>query len=482
MSYDEYDAVVVGSGPNGLSAAIALARAGLSVAVFEGAKTIGGGMRSLPLTLPGFIHDVCSAIHPLALGSPFFSKLPLGSFGLEWIQPKIPLAHPFEDGTAALLERSIEATTETLDEKDRSAYHTQMASLVRDWELIEEELLGPFRIPRHPMAMMHFALKGIRSATSAATKNFKGKRAQGLFAGLAAHSIQPLEQPLTAAFGFLLAVLGHKFGWPLPKGGSQKIADALGGYFLSLGGRIFTGFTVRSLEELPPSSLIMLDLTPQQVLKLGPSRFPQKYVNKLEKFRYGPGVFKIDWALDAPIPWRAHACRSAGTVHLGNTMEEIAKGEREVWQGTHPEKPYVLLAQQSLFDSTRAPPGKQAVWAYCHVPHGSKKDMTLEIENQIERFAPGFKERILATCTRTASDFERYNPNCIGGDITGGVQDIWQLFTRPAGLFAPYATPDPRIYFCSSSTPPGGGVHGMCGLHAARLALYRLFGLKFDSG
>ncbi len=476
----EYDAVVVGSGPNGLSAAVALAKAGLCVAVFEACETIGGGTRSLPLTLPGFVHDVCSAIHPLALASPFFSKLPLENFGLEWIHPEIPLAHPFDDGRAASLERGIEATAATLEKEDQEAYRALILPLAEKWELIGEDLLGPLRVPKSPFAMLKFALQAIRPAASLARGKFKGEKAKGFFAGLAAHSVQPLEHPLTGAFGLLLAILGHRFGWPMPKGGSQKIADSLAAYFQSLGGKIFTGASVDSLGELPKSPAVFLDVTPSQAVRLAGPRFPGRYVKKLQRFRYGPGVFKMDWALNGPIPWRAEACRKAGTVHIGSSLEEIARGEKEVWQGIHPEKPYVLLAQQSLFDPTRAPAGKQTAWAYCHVPHASFQDMSRQIEDQIERFAPGFKDQILAKNVRTASQFEAYNPNCIGGDITGGVQDVWQLFSRPAGLFEPYATPNSGIYFCSSSSPPGGGVHGMCGYHAARCALKRLFGIQLE--
>jgi phytoene dehydrogenase-like protein len=480
MSKYEYDAVVVGSGPNGLAAAIALALSGCSVAVFEGRQTIGGGVRSAEITLPGFIHDICSAIHPLALGSPFFRRLPLSNYGLEWIQPAALLAHPFDDGSAALLERSISESVKTLGAEDHAAYADLFEYFVENWDKIEDVVLGPFQIPKHPLIVGRFALDAFVPASSLAKRKFQGEKAKGLFAGMAAHSIQPLDRILTSGFGLLLGILGHVYGWPMPRGGSQKIADALAGYLKFLGGKIFTNTEVKSIDELPPSRAIMLDVTPQQAIKLAGHILPNGYIKKLKKYRYGPGVFKIDWALEAPIPWKAKECLRAGSIHLGNTLEEIAAGEKGIWEGKHASKPFILAAQQSLFDPTRAPPGKHTAWAYCHVPHNSSKDMTFEIEEQMERFAPGFRDIILAKTVRCAMNFESYNPNCIGGDITGGVQDIWQVFSRPAGLFDPYATPVFGLYFCSSSTPPGGGVHGMCGFHAACSALSKVFGIDFD--
>lgn len=469
-----YDAVVVGAGPNGLAAAITLAQAGRSVIVYEGKDTVGGGMRSAELTLPGFVHDICSAIHPLGLSSPFFRELPLEQHGLTWIQPEIPLAHPFDDGSAASLHRSIEATGGSLDE-DASAYSQLMGKLVNDWQEIMEGILGPLRIPRHPLALIGFGLQAIRSAEGLANKTFEGEKGRGFFAGLAGHSMIELDKAVTAAFGLVLALLGHAVGWPLPQGGTQNLANALTCHLRSLEGEVVTGHFIQSLDELPPSRAILCDVTPKQLLTMAGDRLPEGYRRKLEGYRYGPGVFKIDWALDSPIPWEAEACRRAGTIHLGGTFEEIAVAEKAVWGGKHPEKPYVLVAQQSLFDDSRAPPGKHTAWAYCHVPHGSNVDMTEAITDQIERFAPGFRDIILAEHTFTAQGMEEYNPNYVGGDINGGVQDLRQLFTRPVARLVPYSTPVKDIFLCSSATPPGGGVHGMCGHHAARAVLKAIF-------
>lgn len=469
-----YDAVVVGSGPNGLAAAITLAQAGRSVIIFEGKETIGGGMRSAELTLPGFVHDICSAIHPLGLSSPFFRELPLKQHGLTWVQPEIPLAHPFNDGSAAALHRSIEATGISLDE-DANAYSQLMGMLVDDWQEIMEGILGPLRIPRHPLALVNFVPLALRSAEGLANKTFKGEKGRGFFAGLAGHSMIELDKAGTAAFGLVLALLGHAVGWPLPQGGTQNLADALTCYLRSLGGEIVTGHFIQSLDELPSSRAILCDVTPKQLLAMASDRLPQGYRRKLEGYRYGPGAFKIDWALDEPIPWEAEACRRAGTVHLGGTFEEIAAAEKAVWGGKHPEKPYVLVAQQSLFDNSRVPPGKQTAWAYCHVPHGSNVDMTETITDQIERFAPGFRDTVLAKHTFTAKGMEEYNPNYVGGDINGGVQDLRQLYTRPVARLVPYSTPVKDLFLCSSATPPGGGVHGMCGYHAAKAVLKAIF-------
>lgn len=470
----EYDAVIIGSGPNGLAAAVTLAQAGRSVLVLEARESVGGGLRSAELTLPGFIHDICSAIHPLGLGSPFFRNLPLADYGLEWIHPDLPLAHPFDDGTAAVLHRSVAVTAETLGQ-DAVAYRRLMQPLVDDWEKLTHELLGPLRIPRAPLSMARFGLSALRSARGLAQSRFRGETARGFFAGLAAHSIMDLDKLTTAAFGLVLGTLGHTVGWPLPRGGSQQIADALAGYVRSLGGKITTGTPIHSLDELPPARAILCDVTPRQLLCIAGDRLPVGYQKSLRRYRYGPGVFKMDWALSGPVPWRNPQCVQAGTVHLGGTLAEIAGAEKMVWNGQHPERPYVLIAQQSLFDPTRAPNGRQTLWAYCHVPNGSTVDMSERIEAQIERYAPGFRDLILARRVKNTAELEAYNPNYVGGDINGGVQDIGQLYTRPTLHLVPYATPVKGLYLCSSSTPPGGGVHGMCGVFAARAALRREF-------
>jgi phytoene dehydrogenase-like protein len=470
-----YDAIIIGSGPNGLAAAITLARQGHSVQVFEAKEQVGGGCRSGELTLPGFTHDICSAIHPMGLASAFFRTLPLERYGVEWIQPDIPLAHPLDNSTAATLYRSVDETAEGLG-VDGPAYKKLMQPLVEHWEDILEAIHGPLRPKsfRHPLKLAQFGLPALRSASGLARSYFQGSPARALFAGLSAHSILPLEQPGSAAAGLLLGMLAHAVGWPVPRGGSQKIADALAAYLRDLGGEIVTGVEIKTLSQLPPSRVVLCDITPRQLLSIAGDRLSEPYQRQLRRYRYGPGACKVDLALDGPVPWSADACKHAGTVHLGGTLAEIAKGERAIWKGVHPRQPYVLLAQQSLFDPTRAPAGKHTVWAYCHVPHGSPFDMTRRIEEQIERFAPGFSERILARHTTSARESERYNANYIGGDINGGVQDLRQLFTRPTIQPDPYATSDSNLYLCSSSTPPGGAVHGMCGYFAARSALHRL--------
>lgn len=471
LAQHTYDAVVIGSGPNGLAAAITLAQAGRSVLVLEAGATIGGGVRSAESTLPGFLHDTCSAIHPLAASSSFFRALPLHKYGLEWIHPPAPLAHPLDDGMVAVLERSVEATGETLG-PDAAAYRKLMIPFVTDWERLAVDMLGPLSIPpHHPLVLARFGLRAVRSARGLAESLFDGERARALFAGMAGHSMLPLERSPTAAFGLVLGIAGHAVGWPIPRGGSQRIADALASHLRSLGGEIMTGWCVESLDELPSSRLILADVTPRQLLGIVGHRLPAGYRRKLQGYRYGPGVFKLDLALDGPIPWKAESCARASTVHVGGTFEEIAAAERAVWQGKHPAKPFVLLAQQSLFDPNRSPQGKHTVWAYCHVPSGSTVDMAQRIEAQIERFAPGFRERILARSTMSAVDMEQYNPNYVGGAINGGIQDLRQLFTRPVPRLVPYSTPVKGLYLCSSSTPPGGGVHGMCGFYAARAAL-----------
>ena len=438
MSYYDYDAIVIGSGPNGLSAAITLQLAGLSVLILEAKSSIGGGARSAALTLPGFVHDVCSAVHPLGVASPFFTSLPLDKFGLEFIYPDYAAAHPFDDGSAAILTKSIGETSNLLKE-DGEFYAELMQPLVNNWKHIENDLLGPVHFPQHPLLMAQFGTRALTSATYF-SRNFKTKQAKGFWGGMAAHSMQPLTNLTTSAIALVLMINGHLKGWPIVKGGSGKLVDALGAYFQSIGGKVETNVNVQSLQQLPSAKALLFDVTPVQLLKIAGNNFSPLYQWQLKRYKYGMGVFKIDWALDAPIPFTSEFCRKAGTVHLGNTFQEIEYGEGMTAKGKYVEKPFVLLAQQSLFDAERAPEGKQTAWAYCHVPNGSERDMTMEIENQVERFAPGFKERILSRHVMNASQIEAYNFNYIGGDINGGVIDITQLFTRPALRFSPYRT------------------------------------------
>ncbi|WP_031530699.1 phytoene desaturase family protein [Dyadobacter crusticola] len=478
MGSKQYDAVVVGAGPNGLAAGITLQRRGLSVLIVEAKETIGGGMRSAELTLPGYIHDVCSAVHPMALMSPFFKSIPLRELGVEFIQPTLAAAHPFDEGHAAILDQSVAKTADSLG-VDESAYLDFMGGLV---ELIPEilpDLLGPLSFPEHPLSLAKFGLKALPPATWSAGR-FKAKEARGLWAGMAAHSIQPLENAATSAFGIMLMAAGHLYGWPIPKGGSQSLADALATYFKSLGGEIRTNFRVNSINELPAAKAILMDVTPRQLVQIAGDELTSLYRRRLLNYRYGAGVFKLDWALEEPIPFTAAACRRAGTVHIGNTIEEIAKYEAGIAKGIHSDKPFVLVAQQSTFDKTRAPEGKHSAWAYCHVPNGSTRDMTAAVEQQVERFAPGFRDIIKARSTMSPAQIERYNSNYIGGDINGGMQDIFQLYSRPVLSASPYRTSAKHIYICSSSTPPGGGVHGMCGYHAATQALKDIFKVTND--
>lgn len=465
-----YDAVVVGSGPNGLAAAITLAADGRSVLVLEGADTPGGGARSAELTLPGFVHDICSAIHPLAAASPFFRQQRLEKYGLHWIQPEIAVAHPFDDGTAAVLHRSIEESIVSLA-GDAASYRGLVEPFVEVWEEIVHEFLGPLRLPKHPLTMIRFASKALRSTAGLARSTFNGGRAQALFTGLSAHSMLDLTQAGTAGFGLMLAIMAHAVGWPLAQGGSQNIVRAMVNRLSQLGVGVRTGIFIESMQQLPAARAYLFDTSPGALSRIAEDHLPAHYRQKLERYRYGPGVFKIDWALEQAIPWQAAACRRAGTVHIGGSMEEIIDAERLVCRGQHPEKPFVILAQQSLFDRTRTPGENQAAWAYCHVPNGSRVDMSRQITEQIERFAPGFSSLILAESKRTASDLQSYNPNYVSGDINGGLQDLRQLYTRPLARLVPYGTPSRNIYLCSSSTPPGGGVHGLCGYFAAKAAL-----------
>jgi phytoene dehydrogenase-like protein len=465
------DAVVIGSGPNGLSAAIVLAQAGCKVVVFEAHDTIGGGARSAELTLPGFTHDVCSAVHPFGVASPFWRTLPLAAQGLEWLQPSAMLAHPFDDGSAVAVERSVDATAAALG-RDGDAYKKMFGGVAHDWSKIERAVLGPPAIPRYPFALARFGLQALRSAKGLATSAFIDDRARALFAGNAAHGMLPLDRLLTGGIGLTLCALCHIAGWPVPRGGAQSIPSALAGYLKSLGGEIVTGAPVESIDKLPAAKVVMADLSPRPLLKIAGHRLPLAYRTKLERYRYGMGVFKMDWALSSPIPWKAAECRRAGTIHLGATFDEIARSEQAAWTGTVVDQPYVLLSQPTVVDSSRAPAGKHIAWAYCHVPGGSTIDMIDRIERQIERFAPGFRDCVLARSVRTPADIEADNPNLVGGDIAAGVTDLRQFFTRPT--WRNYATPIRRLYLCSASTPPGVGVHGMCGYYAATMALRRL--------
>jgi phytoene dehydrogenase-like protein len=465
---DTLDAIVIGSGPNGLAAAIVIARTGRRVLVLEAEPRLGGGVRSAELTLPGFVHDICSAVHPFAAISPVFRTMPLGASGLEWIAPSAMLAHPLDDGSAALVHRSIEETASGFGSDARS-YRRLMQPIVDDWPLLEGAVLGPLRMPKHPLALARFGLVALRSAESVARHAFANDAARAMFGGIAAHSMLPLDRLLTAGVALVLGAMTHVAGWVLPRGGAQTLTDALAAHLRALGGEIVSGTPVRSIDDLPPARAVLCDLSPKPLLRIAGHRFPQWYRRKLERYRYGMGVFKVDWALDAPIPWRNDACARAGTVHLGGTLQEIAQSEQQTWNGRPAQNPFVLLSQPTLFDPSRAPAGKHIAWAYSHVPHGSDVDMLPRIERQIERFAPGFRDRVLARSVMRPSDLERHNANLVGGDIAAGVTDIRQFFTRPTRRT--YSTPVPGLYICSASTPPGVGVHGMCGYFAAQRAL-----------
>lgn len=466
-------ATVIGSGPNGLTAAIRLAEAGFSVHLIEAEEKTGGGTRTEELTLPGFLHDVCSAVHPLGAASPVFRSMPLEKFGLEWIFPEIEAAHPFDGGKAATLHRSIEKTALGLG-NDEKAYLRLIQPLMEPGLDLFADLMAPLHLPRFPVHFLEVGIAGVVPASVYDRISFKTPLARGMFAGMAAHGQQPLTRPVTAAYGLIIMLLGHLSGWPVARGGSARITDALLGYYCSLGGRVTRSHRVKSLDEIPEEDLVFLDVTPRQAIEIVGKRFPNVYRSRLERFRYGMGVFKMDFALDGPIPWAAEACSKAVSVHVGGSLEEIAASEQDAWYGRHNPRPYIILSQPALVDGSRAPQGFHTVWAYCHVPHGSTVDMSDVIEAQIERFAPGFRRRIIAKSTLNTRQMQAHNANYIGGDINGGVQDIFQFFTRPVLSLDPYRTPDPRIYFCSSSTPPGGGVHGLCGEYAVKSAFKNL--------
>lgn len=473
------DAVVIGSGPNGLAAAITLAKAGLSVRVIEAKDTPGGGTRTEELTLPGFHHDICAAVMPMGVASPFFRGLHLEKFGLEWVQPEIPLAHPLDDGRVAVMHRSVEETVAHLPAEDGRAWRKLFGGLVRNMDALLPDLLAarPFP-PRHPFLLAGFGLRAMRSARGLAQSAFRGDAAQALFAGNAAHSVLPLESFFTAAVGLVLGAVGHAHGWPVVKGGTANLTRAMCRYFEALGGELICGWPVQDIDELPQAKAYLFDTGPHQLAKIASARLPDGYRKTLQRYRYGPAVFKLDLALSEAIPWTHEACRRAGTVHTGGTLNELCRSERDCWQNRHSESPFVLVGQQSVADPTRAPQGKHTCWAYCHVPNGSTQDMTEAILSQIERFAPGFRDTILATHRMDSTAFAAHNANNIGGDVIGGVMDLRQMFTRPAARWNPHSTPAGNIFLCSSSTPPGGGVHGMCGQHAARLALRKVFGLQ----
>lgn len=468
----DYDATIVGAGPNGLAAAITLARAGWRVVVFEANNYAGGALSSTECTLPGFVHDRGSAIHPLGVGSPFFRSLPLADYGVRWIYPPVPVAHPLDQQPAVLLQRSVAATAAALDPGDSAAYQRLFGPLTRFWQPLVATLLHPLIPPKNPLALAAFGVAGGLPVSLLARILFRGERARALLAGLGAHSVLPLTALGSAASGLLLGMLGHAVGWPFPQGGAGALSTALVAYLRDLGGEVILNSPVSDLTALPKSRATLLSLTPRQILQLTGTSLPDHYRHALGRYRYSPGAYKVDYALDGPIPWRDPACYRAGTLHLGNSLNEIMAAEQLVADGGFPGDPYVLVAQHTLFDPSRAPAGKQTAWAYCHVPHGSTRPMVDQIETQIERYAPGFRARILA---RTISDpltLERMNANLVGGDIGGGSSNIMQLVGRPTVSLRPYRTPTPGLYLCSAATPPGGGVHGMAGNLAAQAVLY----------
>jgi len=473
MVEKSYDAIVVGSGPNGLAAAIVLLQEGLKVLLIEGKDQVGGGMRTKEVTLPGFHHDICSAIHPLVLSTPFFKSLPLADFGLSYLHPEILAAHPLLESDSVALYSSLEQTADALG-VDGIQYKKLIAPLVSHWEDLTADFLGPLKVPKNPVKLAAFGINALQPATWMA-KSFKNPQAKALLGGMAAHSIQPLSNWATSAIGMVLMASGHVAGWPVAKGGSQSLANALLGYFVANGGEFKSGWMVKDINELPQAKAILFDVSPRHLLKIAGNNFSKLYKWQLGRYKYGMGVFKADFALSGPVPWLSEKARKAGTVHLGGSFDEIKKAEDTIWKGGYPDNPYVLVAQQSIVDPTRAPEGKHTLWAYCHVPAGSNLDISDTIIRQVEKYAPGFGELILASTFMNAQDFEAYNPNYIGGDINAGVQDITQIFTRPAMRVSPYRTSAKGVYICSSSTPPGGGVHGMCGVYAGKQVIKDLF-------
>jgi phytoene dehydrogenase-like protein len=473
----EFDAVVVGSGPNGLAAAVTLAAAGLRVLVVEGADTAGGCCRTDQLTVTGFRHDLCSTAHPLAAASSFFRRFDLAGRGVRLVHPEVVFAQPLDGGRAGITYRSLDRTASELGPDDR-AYRKVFSGLVHDSDQIVDWLFSAQRRPpRRPGVLVAFALAGLRPATAVASR-FESDEARALFAGVAAHAMRPLESPPTAGVGLLLTALAHSVGWPVVEGGSARLVDALLAALHAAGGKLQTGWWVKSLKDLPPARAVLLDISPRQLLTIAGERLPPRYRRALHRYRYGPGICKVDFALAGPVPWANEACRSAGTLHLGGGFEEIAASEREVAAGRHPESPYVLAVQPGATDASRAPAGQATLWAYTHVPAGSSLDVSDRMERQIERFAPGFRERVLAKAVRTAVEQERYDPNCVGGDIAGGIQDLRQTFARPLVRWDPYRTPAKGVYLCSASTTPGPGVHGRCGELAARSALLHTFSIR----
>ncbi|MEL6865582.1 MAG: NAD(P)/FAD-dependent oxidoreductase [Bacteroidota bacterium] len=467
------DVLIIGSGPNGLSAGIFLAQKGLKVRILEAAATVGGGTRTAELTLPGFHHDVCSAVHPMGVLSPFFQTLDLATHGLEWVYPKASVAHPLDGEEAVILSTSMEETAALLG-KDAKTYQRLIQPLAEHIDWLMEDSLKPLGIPQHPLFLANFGWKAALPARTFSQIFFKEKRAKALFAGCAGHSILPLDKWFTAALGLVFLACGHAVNWPVAKGGSQSISNALLKYFQALGGDIQYETTIKHFSELPPAKAYVFDTDPWQVAHIAAAELPNSYLKRLRKYHFGMGSFKIDYALSEPIPWKDKRCLEAALVHLGGRFEEIAAYEKATWNGQYHDKPYVLLAQQSQFDDTRSPKGQHTCWAYCHVPFGSTRDRSAVIENQIERFAPGFKDTILKKSSINARAFHRYNLNYVGGAIAGGSTDITQLFTRPVARLDPYSTPHPKIFLCSASTPPGGGVHGMNGYWAARSVWRRL--------